>query len=306
MPIPLTMQLDWTFNVQFAGLLLADYQQFYTDNGLAVTLKPWASGMVVPDAVMAHPMTLGCAEPNLILAAQAKGAPIQAIATMLQASPLSLMTLPASNITSIQDLISHKVGVHVDGLAVMKLVQGVNGLAPEAIDVTVIPDENKYARLLSGEFAAIQCYAIDEPIGFQAQSGIAPTLLHLGNYGYEAYAQVIFAHTELLTTEPGVVKQFLTATFSGWQRALADIPAAAAMVVNHYVDPASQYSNLTYQTRSLGLIADYMLLDIEPAALGTINPERWKRMAQRFTDYAIIKTALTPEQSLRMDFWPLA
>ncbi len=304
--MPLTMQLDWKFNVQFAGLLLADYQQMYHDRGLAVTLKPWESGMVVPDEVVANPMTLGCAEQNLILSAQAEGAPIRAIATMFQASPLGLMTLPERTIASLQDLVGQKVGVHVDGLEVMELVQGVNNLESGAIEVLEIPYEDKYARLLSGELAAIQCYAVDEPIGFQAQSGIAPDILRLSDYGYEAYAQVIFAHADLLAAEPEAVKQFLAATFKGWQMTLANIPAAAEMVVSQYVDPASKYNDLAYQTRSLELIAAYMLLGIEPTALGTINPERWMRMAQRFADYAIIETAPTAEASLTEDFWPPA
>ncbi|MEL6327566.1 MAG: ABC transporter substrate-binding protein [Cyanobacteria bacterium J06626_23] len=304
--MPLTMQLDWKFNVQFAGLLLADYEQMYRDRGLAVTLKPWESGMVVPDEVVANPMTLGCAEQNLILSAQAEGAPIRAIATMFQASPLGLMTLPEHNIASLQDLVGQKVGVHVDGLEVMELVEGVSNLEPGAIEVIEIPYEDKYARLLSGELKAIQCYAVDEPIGFQAQSGITPNILRLSDYGYEAYAQVIFAHADLLATEPETVKQFLAATFGGWQMTLADIPSAAERVVSQYVDPESKYNDLDYQTRSLELIADYMLLGIEPTALGTINPERWMRMAQRFADYAIIETAPPAEASLTGEFWPPA
>lgn len=300
--MPLTMQLDWKFNVQFTGLLLADYQGLYTDQGLEVAIKPWESGMVVPDQVVADPMTIGCAEQNLILSAQAEGAPIRAIATMLQASPLALMTLPESGIATLDDLVGKTVGIHVDGLEVMELVKSVSDLAPEAIEVVEIPYDDKYERLLSGELAAIQCYAVDEPIGFKAQSGIEPVIIRLSDYGYEAYAQVIFAHTDLLMAEPEAVKGFLGATFGGWQMALADIPGSVQVVVDNYVDPESKYNDMAYQTRSLELIADYMLLDIEPDMLGTIDMERWMRMAQRFADFAIIEAA--PEESLMMDFWP--
>ena len=303
--VSLTMQMDWKFNVQFAGLLLADYQHFYADSGLEVTLRPWESGMVVPNEVVANPTILGCAEQNLILSAQAEGAPIRAIATLFQSSPLGLMVLPDSNIRSLQDLVGQKVGMHVDGLKVMALVAGVSHLAPDAIEVVPIPYEDKYARLLSGELAAVQCYAIDEPIGFQAQSGIEPVILRLSDYGYGAYAQVICAHADLLATEPEAVKQFLAATFRGWQATLADIPKAAEMVVKHYVAPDSPYADLDYQTRSLTQIADYMLLGMESTRLGMINPDRWMRTAQQFTNYAIIETAPALEESLAAGFWPL-
>lgn len=301
---PLTMQLDWKFNVQFAGLLLADFQKLYADKGLAVTLKPWESGLVVPEVVAANPTTLGCAEQNLILSAQAEGAPIQAVATMFQASPLGLMTLPESNITTLKDLVGQKVGMHVDGLQVMALVQAVSGLGDGAIEVLEIPYEAKFDRLLSGELAAIQCYAVDEPIGFKAQSGIEPKILRLSDYGYEAYAQVIFAHRDLLDSQPEAVKGFLAASFRGWEMALADIPAAADTVVQHYVEPDSKYDNLDYQVRSLELVADYMLLGVPPAALGAIDGSRWQRMAQRFAEFGIIEVAPKLEDSLGIGFWP--
>ena len=85
--MPLTMQLDWKFNVQFAGLLLADSMGLYADENIALTLKPWESGVVVPEVVAQNPEIIGCAEQNLVLAAQAEGAPIKAVATMFQASP---------------------------------------------------------------------------------------------------------------------------------------------------------------------------------------------------------------------------
>ncbi|MEO1592265.1 MAG: ABC transporter substrate-binding protein [Cyanobacteria bacterium J06632_22] len=302
----LTMQLDWKFNVQFAGLLLSDGMGLYEDAALSVELLPWESGIVVPEVVAANPQVMGCAEQNLILAAQAAGAPIKAVATMFQASPLALMTLPETAVTSIEDLRGQSVGVHVDGLAVMELVQGVSGFAPGEIEVIEIPYENKYEKLLSGELAAIQCYAVDEPVGFAEAYGIAPDVLNLSDYGYEAYAQVIVAHDELIETAPEQISQFLKATFAGWSMTLADIPAAAAQVVDHYVEPGSKYEDLSYQTNSLALVADYMLLGIEPEALGTIDPDRWLRMAERFAEYGILEVAPSLESSLTTAFWPPA
>ena len=301
--VPLTMQLDWKFNVQFAGLLMADHIGLYQDRGLEVVLKPWESGLVVPDEVAANPMVIGCAEQNLILAAQANGAPIRAVASMFQSSPLALMTLPESNIHTLTDLVGKKVGVHVDGLKVMELVLGVSNLAPGDIEVIEIPYENKNDLLTSGEFAAIQCYAVDEPVGFKAVSGIEPVILNLSDYGYEAYAQVIFAHADLLESEPDAVKQFLSATFLGWQKVLEDIPAGAQVVVDHYVEPDSKYNDINYQIDSLKLVADYMLMNIEAEALGTIDVERWMIMAQRFADYNIIDAAPDAETSYAPGFW---
>jgi NitT/TauT family transport system substrate-binding protein len=169
--VPLTMQLDWLYNVQFAGLLLADHLGLYNQADVSVTLQPWESDMVVPEVVAANPLMLGCSEQNLILAAQAQGAPLKAIATMFQASPYALMLMPDRPARTLQDLIGQKVGVHADGIKVMELVKGINGIQPDQIEVVEIPYENKLERLISGELDALQCYAVDEPIGFAQKVG---------------------------------------------------------------------------------------------------------------------------------------
>ncbi len=300
----LVMQLDWKFNVQFAGLLMADYLGLYAEKGLDVTINPWDSGIVVPEAVQNSEMMIGCAEQNLILEAQADGASLKAIATMFQSSPYALMTLPDSGLTTLQDLIGKSVGVHVDGLKVMELVKGVNGIAPDAIEVLEIPYEAKIDRLISGELAALQCYAVDEPIAFANQVGQEPILLPMDAYGYEAYAQTFFTTDAMLANQGDLVEAFLTASFAGWNTALSDISGTAAIVAETYAEPDSKYTDVAYQTRSLELVSEYVMRGISPAQLGTIEGDRWMLASNRMAEYGIISAAPSLEASLDLSRWP--
>lgn len=299
----LTMQLDWKFNVQFAGLLMADHLGLYSGKGLEVTILPWESGIVVPETVQASPMIIGCAEQNLISQAQSEGAPLKAVATMFQASPYALMTMPDSGLTTLQDLIGKKVGVHVDGLKVMELVQGVNGIAPGAIEVMEIPYEDKIGRLVRGELAALQCYAVDEPIAFANEVGQEPLLMPMDTYGYEAYAQTFFTTNAMLADHSDMVKAFLEASFEGWRAALADIPGTAAIVAEKYAEAGSKYTDVAYQTRSLELCADYVLRGIAPEQLGVIDGDRWMLASNRMAEYGIISSAPSLEASLDLSLW---
>lgn len=302
-PNGLTMQLDWKYNVQFAGLLLADHLGLYEQSGLSVTMKPWESGMVVPQEVIENPMTIGCSEQNLILEAQAKGAALKAIATMFQASPYALMAMPDSGISTLGDLVGKKVGIHIDGIKVMELVKGVNNLSPNAIEVVEIPYENKLDRLISGEFAAIQCYAVDEPIAFKQKVGQEPLLLPMDEYGYKAYAQVFFTTDAVLQTASTQVKQFLAASFEGWRRAIADIPGTAKLVAETYAEPGSKYTNVEYQQQSLELVKQYVLRGISEAQLGTILPTQWQETADLMAQYGIIDASPTMQKSLDLSLW---
>ncbi|MBD2089011.1 ABC transporter substrate-binding protein [Microcoleus sp. FACHB-1515] len=299
----LTMQLDWKLNVQFAGLLLADHLGLYRDRNLNLAIEPWQSGLVVTDFVAENPLTIGCAEQNLILDAQANGAPLKAIATMFQASPYALMCMPDGRIDSFTDLIGKKVGVHVDGVKVMELVKGVNDLANEDIEVVEIPYENKLERLESGEFAAVQCYAVDEPVAFAQRFGSEPEILHMDDYGYRAYAQVIFTTNTVLETMPDRVKAFLEATFDGWKQAIANIPNTAQLVAQTYAEPDSKYTNVEYQTRSLDLVTQYILRGISEADIGKISLDRWQQTADLMAEYNIIAAAPDPANSLDLSFW---
>jgi len=299
----LVMQLDWKFNVQFAGLLMADHLGLYADQGLQVMIKPWESNMIVPETVRDSAMTIGCSEQNLILEAQAEGASLKAIATMFQSSPYALMTMPDSGLTTLQDLIGKSVGVHVDGVKVMELVKGVNGIAPDAIEVIEIPYENKIDRLLSGELAALQCYAVDEPIAFANQVGQEPILLPMDAYGYDAYAQTFFTTDAMLAEHGAMVEAFLSASFAGWSAALADIPGTAAIVAEKYAEAGSKYTDVAYQTRSLELVAEYVMRGISPEQLGKIDGDRWMLATNLMAEYGIIAAAPTLEASLDLSLW---
>jgi NitT/TauT family transport system substrate-binding protein len=299
----IAMQLDWKFNVQFAGLLMADHLGLYQKRGLNVTIKSWTDDMVVPEEVAENPMMMGCAEQNLILDAQAKGLPLKAVATMMQASPYALMAMPDRGITQLSDLKGKKVGVHVDGLKVMELVKGVSGLLPDDIEVIEIDYNNKADRLVSGEFDAIQCYAVDEPIPFAKKIGQPPTLLALDEYGYKAYAQVFFATDELLKQQPKMVRRFLKASFEGWKRAISDIPAAARIVAEKYAESGSKYTDVAYQQQSLELVSQYILKGITIAQIGKIAPEQWQQTTDLMAQYKIIEANPDVRSSLSLGFW---
>lgn len=302
----LTMQLDWKYNVQFAGLLLADYYKLYQQRGLKVDILPLNSDRSVFEQMAENPLILGCGEQDIILAAQVQGYPVKAIATMFQTSPLGLMSIPQNNIHSLNDLVGQKVGIHGNIKKIMELVINTNGLSPQDIQIVPISYQDKYERLQSGELAAVQCYSVDEPIGFSYKTGIQPNILKFSDYGYDAYVQVIFAHQRLLDYHSEWVNQFLKASFAGWKLALDNINQATQIVVGTYIKPDSQYHNLDYQTQSLKLISDYLTHGINPEQMGYISESRWQEMSEKLAKYGIIESVPQLPDSLDSTFWSVA
>ena len=300
----LSMQLDWKLNAQFAGLALAEADGLYRAAGLNVALRPWRSGLAVTAEVAERRCTVGCAEQNLVLAAQAEGAPLRAIATMFQESPLALMSPADRPVGTLAALRGHRVGMHIDGLKVMELCLGTSGLEAADISVAQIPYEGKYERLRAGDFSAIQCYAVDEPIAFESRYAEPPKVLALAPFGHEAYAQVLFTHEAELQNNRPALGHFLKASFAGWRTALATPERAVDALVNHRQASQDVLGSRDYQLRSLKLVGTHVLAGIEGGEIGTIDPDRWQRMAERFARFGVIASAPALDRSLDTSLWP--
>ncbi|ESA34261.1 diguanylate cyclase [Leptolyngbya sp. Heron Island J] len=293
------MQLDWRLNAQFAGLCVAEAYGKYRRQGLAVTLKPAPPDLDVIQTVVSQPHTLGCAEESLILAAQAQGVAVVAIATMLQASPLSLMSLPEQNLSHLQQLPGKRIGVHSDGRQALALVLSKNHIPADQIDIVTIPYRDKHQRLINGEFDAVQCYALDEPLDFARRLGQPPTVLTFHQYGFDAYSQVIFAPTQLVTEQPHYLKRFLAATFAGWRWAINHPSQTAQLLVQQYVEP--DYQDVNYQTQSLKIIANYVQNNGQ--TIGTLDPRRWQHSAQQLVEAGLIETLPLLDTSIDLSLW---
>jgi ABC-type nitrate/sulfonate/bicarbonate transport system substrate-binding protein len=295
---PASFQLDWKINAQFAGLLVADADGLYAANETALEIRPWADGVNVVMDVAEGRADFACAEQNLIIAAQAEGAPIRAVASMFQASPYGLMAPAGAGLTALDVLRGKKVGVHVDGVKVMALVKGVTGI--EDIEVVEIDYANKFDRAVSGEFAAVQCYVIDEPIGVAARTGAEPEVLKLSDYGFVSTAQTIVVSEATLAERPDLVRGVLAATFDGWTRALADKAGTAAVIVDRYVEEGSAYKDVAYQTRTLELLEPYVT---GMGPMGVIDPVKWREASELMAAYGIVAALPDLEASLAPGFF---
>ena len=293
------MQLDWRLNAQFAGLCVAKTRGDYRRQGLEVVLNSAPADMDVIKTVMSQPHTLGCAEESLILAAQAKGVEVVAIATMLQASPLSLMSLPQTGLSKLQQLVGKRIGVHSDGRKALELVLNKNHIPRDQLSMVTIPYRDKHQRLINGEFDAVQCYALDEPLEVARRLGQSPTLLTFHDYGFDAYSQVIFAPARLLSEQPQAVHRFLDSTFAGWRWAINHPAQTAQILVKHYVEP--DYQDIEYQTQSLQIIASY--IQREGQKIGRLDPIRWQRSAQELAQAGLIDALPPSNTSIDLSLW---
>jgi NitT/TauT family transport system substrate-binding protein len=262
-------QLDWYPNAQFAGLFVANERGWFREVGLDVTFAPVDAEMKVVGRVVSDGDGMGCSESGVLLDAAARGAPIMILGTMLQGSPMALVSLAGHGYTNLAALRGKALGIHPDGRRALELIIAHDGFHAE--DFRIIEKEHDLSPLLNGAFDAVQGYLIDEAVALEVSNHRAIDVIPFREHGYAAYSQVYFTSQSFWARHPDKARAFLKAARRGWLEAIVDPAAAAALVISKYaptLDPA-------YQTRSLERVADLAVAETGLDGLGQFRRDTW-------------------------------
>jgi ABC-type nitrate/sulfonate/bicarbonate transport system substrate-binding protein len=272
--VPLTVQLDWIANAQFAGLLVARQKNWYRDAGLDVTIEPVNQETLdTVGPVVRGRNVIGCADGMVLLRARLAHQPIAAFATTLQASPLGIVTLRSRPIKRLKDLAGKTIGLHAYDRPQLSIMLQANGLSLDQVRVKEIGDD--VTSLAAGEIDAQVVYLIDEKIALEAK-GIQLNVFPGFENNYSTYSQVFFARSDFLRTNREVLAKFLEVTNRGWQQAFDHPDETAAMLIAHYLPG----KDLQYQMRSLQELQRFAT--IESSQPGQMRLETWRRSCVLF------------------------
>ncbi|MCF3648562.1 ABC transporter substrate-binding protein [Synoicihabitans lomoniglobus] len=286
----LVMQLDLGVqNVQFAGVLWAQSEGWFSDAGIDLEIRPLPDGYGdLAAKVAASEHTIGSIESGLFLTGRAAGEPLVAIGAMFQASPLCLVAKSHHHLRTPADLVGLRVAVHGDGHEALATILAYSGVDASKVEI----GEADYGNgpLLRDEVDAKQAYYVDEYV-HMLTAGHAVDALRYKDFGHKAYSQVMFVSEATLAAHRAALVKFLQVLDRGWRAAVAAPEVAAKLVVTRYA-PAL---DLTYQTESLKLMSE--LLWAEDERTGATSPVTWQANAASFL-------ATHPESSLPpMERW---
>ena len=297
---PFTFYLDWVICAQFAGLCWAQAKGLYAAAGLAVTLVPWQEdGRGIVEKVMAGGICAGSSEDNLIVSARARGAPVKAVAAMLQESPLVLITKRASGIHTLADLPGRRVAMQPDGNRILEAVLALEGIDQHSIQIS----ESAYDlnRLAEEQVDAMQGYAMAEPIEL-AHMGVETHIIPIRHHQLHPYAQIFFAGDSVIEQQPDLLQRFLHTSCAGWCAALSQPDEAATLIVAMN-GGASQWAT---ERAMLAVMTPYILGEIGLERFGELDRQRWVRNLATYASIGILShpVALAEVVDDRFGFMP--
>jgi ABC-type nitrate/sulfonate/bicarbonate transport system substrate-binding protein len=210
---PVTTQLIWIKNVEFAGWWLAQENGFYEEEGVDPSFLP--AGDTSVEAIVAG----GSAEvgTSAVLSraidAIGQGTDFVIFGAQYQDSPDGMLSLPDNPIRRPEDIIGKRIGVQEGVTQEVDAVLKLAGLPVDYEPVRVGFDPDP---LIQGDVDGYFCFVINQPITLE-KKGIPSVVVSLGELGYRQYGNVMISTREWADENHDALVGYMRATIRGWE-----------------------------------------------------------------------------------------
>ncbi len=283
---PVTIQLKWKHQFQFAGYYAAQLKGFYAEEGLTVKLAAREGSEDHVQAVLDGKAEYGTAECALVVN-RIQGAPVVLLAQVFQHSPLVGISRKGSGITTPKDMIGKQVERDFrgkeDAPLVAMLVEALGGLD----DVDLVQHSYSSDSLINGTVDVTSSYLTDEPFLLR-QRGIEVNVIAPRNYGIDFYGDNLFTTEQEIREHPGRADRVRRATIKGWEYALRHPEEIIDVILDRYATQLTR-EQLQFEARMTAMM---IIPDLVP--VGTVNPARYRRAAETYARLGMVATADVP------------
>lgn len=280
--IPVTLQLQWLTQAQFAGYYVALEKGYFEDEGLDVTIVPGAVDIVPQDVLASGDVDFAVAWVPKALASIEAGAGITDIAQIFERSATLQVAWADSGITGPEDLSGKTIGswgfgnewelfagLTEAGASDYTIVQqnfDMNALLNHEIDAAQAMTYNEYAQLLEAVNPATG--ELYQPEDF--------SVIDWNEVGTAMLQDAIWANTERLASDPAyadTATKLIKGAIRGWADVMADPEDAASIVtaagstlgVSHQLWMTNEVNKLIWPSTS---------------GIGHINEDQWNATVQ--------------------------
>jgi len=243
-----SLQLKWKHAFQFAGFYMAKEKGYYSAAGLEVEIREVNADTDVTQEVLNGTATYGISDSALVLD-RMEGKPVTALAAILQHSPVALMTLKSSGITSPKQLSGKKVMLFSN----KKTASLTAMLASSQVrqeDFQAIPHSFNIHDLIDGKIDAYEVYVTDQPFQLKS-SGIEYNLLSPKQYGFDFYGDILFTSLDEVSRHPERTRAFYKASIEGWKYAFEHIDEAIQLIQLKYNSQQLSPVHLRFEAAAL-------------------------------------------------------
>jgi NitT/TauT family transport system substrate-binding protein len=296
---PVTLQLKWVTQAQFAGYYAALEQGYYEDEGLDVTIKPGGPDIVPEQVVLGGQAEFGLNWLDNTLATRDQGGEIVNIAQVFARSGMTEVTWADSGLDTITDLRGKKVGVWLGGNE-HKLFAALtkNDIDPQS-DVEIVAQPFDMNLFLNREVDAAAAMTYNELAQVLEQenpeTGELYTLEDLNVFlmsdlGTGALEDGVFVRADWIQDEANqdIATRFLKASFKGWVYCRDNFEECLQIVLDN--GPTLGEGHQRWQLNEIN-----KLIWPNELGIGIMDPAGFDNTAQIALDYGVIQNEASSE-----------
>ena len=278
---PLSVRLDWIAGADNAAMFLAKSRGYYEAAGLDVQINDGKGSVSTLQMVSSGNDTVGVANLSTMSLAAGNGAPLVAIACILQKAPDGVIALASSGITKPKDLEGKRWGMVTtdSGVRMFPAFARATGIDESSIRKIQINQSTSYSSLLLGSVDFISGWSIADALKIARIKPIAPPITY-AKYGVNPLGNGLFTTRDALTNRAPLLRAFLAATVKAEAEAQKDPKAAIDALV-----AARPSTNVDIALQEASLLKDYEHTDATTGKpFGWMAESDWVKTLQLMAD----------------------
>lgn len=258
-----SLQLDWKYQFEFAGFIMAKEKGFYKDAGLDVDLLEYQAGIDTVEQVLAQKNNYGIHNSSVIIHEGALQ-PVILLATYYQQSPLIFVT--SKDIKTPKDLIGKTVMGTKDELKYSSLALLLDHFFITRNNTNFTEHSFNIEDFIQHKVDAISAFRTNQLFELD-QLNIEYNIIDPADFGFFMSAVNLFTSQEEALQHPERTRKFIDASNQGWAYALQHPDETIAVIYNQY----SQRKTMAALAHEVVVSKKMMLLDFFD--IGAINTD---------------------------------
>ena len=290
---------DWKAQAEQGGFYQALAAGLYTEKGLNVKIIQGNSNVNVPRLIASNTVEFGIGSNSFIPLNMAENKiPGKAIMAIFQKDPQIIMTHLSSNVESLEDMVGLPIMISDASIGAfwlwLKFKYGFD-------DSQIRKKTFSLAPFLSNKSSIQQGYLTSEPFLVEKETGLAPKIFLLSDYGYPSYGAMVLASQKIIDDQPMIVKKFVDASIEGWRQYIYEDPTLGNELI--MIENTEMKEDILLQ--AIKKIRSYNLISNEISQgrnIGLMTEKKWNDFFTTMSRNGVYKKDLQWKNSFTLEF----
>ena len=221
---------------------------------------------------------------------RSQGKDIVLLSAIFQSSPLVMLALKESNITTVKDFIGKRVMSTPDRALIVSLQAMANKHGVIKEDVIRVKHSYDINDLITKKTDLMVSYLSNE-LFLLKEKGIEYTIFDPKDHGFDFYSDILFTSEDEITNHKQRAEKFKEASLKGWEYAFSHIEETVALIHSKYNSQSKSKEALRFEAETLKKLAYY-----KTDTLGHLDSHKVQRIYDIYNLFGLVHEQINIEK----------